>query len=112
MSNNILLDIKDAIYLIIYIVSMMSLFLSNKYYQRSQGSEIKRISKLIYDDKGALNIVSECQCKQRRDEVFTAIRRNEKVVEMMLVELKEIKENIIILKVYFGIKTPDGIKKD
>lgn len=53
---------------------------------------------LLYQ-RGSLNVIDQKTCKENRDIIFSAIRRSEKATEMMLVELREIKEALIELKV-------------
>ena len=47
----------------------------------------------------------------KRSGLIPRLSRSEKSVEMLLIELRDIKENMIIIMVHMGIKKPNGIKK-
>ena len=72
-----------------------------KIIQRLERNEekINEDNKVLRGQQGALNVIDQKTCKENRDIIFSAIRRSEKATEMMLVELREIKEALIELKV-------------
>ena len=106
------IELKDLIYLLIYIVSLITLLLALKNRVQNIEKELRRGMRVLYQEAGSLNVVDHATCKRHRDEIFTAIRRSEKTVEVLLFEIKDIKENMIIIMVHMGIKKPDGLKND
>lgn len=110
------LEVKDIIYLLVYIISIASIYLANQYSTKNRFAniekELRRGMKVLYQDAGQLNLIDCDTCKRYRDEIFTALRRSEKAQEMFLIELREIKEGIIKLNILVEMLKQDGIKKD
>lgn len=105
------IGLKDIVYLVAYFATIISLYYGFKHRLSNVEREVRRGMKVLYQDAGKLNLIDCDTCKKHRDEIFTALRRSEKSVEMLLLELRDIKENMIIIMVHMGIKTPNGIKK-
>ena len=105
------IELRDIIYILINFGTILSLFFAFKNRVSNLEREVRRGMKILYQDAGKLNLIDCDTCKKHRDEIFTALRRSEKSVEMLLIELRDIKENMIIIMVHMGIKTPNGIKK-
>lgn len=105
------IGLKDIVYLAAYFATIISLYFGFKHRLSNVEREVRRGMKVLYQEAGKLNLIDHETCKKNRDEIFTAIRRNEKSMEMFLLELRDIKENMIIIMVHMGIKTPNGLKK-
>jgi hypothetical protein len=97
-------EIKDIVYLITYVITLISVFISFRARLASLERDIKRTSEILYADKGSLNVIDVAHCKQNRDEVFTAIRRSEKVIEMLVQEIKNLNENVLKIKVLLELE--------
>lgn len=97
-------DLKDAIYLITYIVSLISVFISFKSRLIGIENEFKRVISIIYAEKGSLNLVDVKTCKEHRDQVFTALRRSETVMEMALTKIETLNENVIEIMIHLDIR--------
>lgn len=97
-------DLKDAIYLITYIVSLISVFISFKSRLIGIENEFKRVISIIYAEKGSLNLIDVKTCKEHRDQVFTALRRSETVMEMALTKIETLNENVIEIMIHLDIR--------
>lgn len=97
-------DVKDAIYLITYIISIISIFIAFKSRLTAIENEFKRVVAIIYAEKGSLNLVDVRTCKEHRDQIFTALRRSETVMELALSKIEQLSENVLEIKFYLEIK--------
>lgn len=93
------LGLKDIIYLMVYAVSIAGIFLAFKNELGNVRRDVNHGMKILYKDAGQLNLIDCETCKKHRDEIFTAIRRNEKSFEMFFLDIREIKEELIELRV-------------
>lgn len=108
------LELKDAIYLIVYIVSVAGVFLAFRNELKNLKDAQAQDKDVIWQKGGRLNLVDHKSCREYRDALWTSMRQKEKALEMLLAELKEIKENQIITMTYMGIKkleknNPDNV---
>ena len=97
------IGLKDIIYLIGYILSLMAILFSIRNQLRSNEREINKVSSILFGDRGKLNVVDIDSCKQNRDAVFKAIRRAEMVNEMLLKKMEDLNNNVTIIMVYMGL---------
>ena len=104
------MSLKDIIYVIAYISSVIGVFLAFRARLASLEREIKRNDRVIYGDQGKLNIIDEATCKAHRDIVFDRLRHSEKAAEMMLSKIDELNKNVLTILVYLNIKSPNGLK--
>lgn len=112
VGRNMSFGIRDLIYIIVYVLSLAGVFNAFKNRLKNLEREVRKGYKILYADRGQLNLIDQDTCKKYRDEVFTAIRRSERIIEMLLDKLEKINENMIIIMVHMGINSPNGIKKD
>lgn len=91
------LETKDIIYILLYIISMISVFLAFKNRLSNVEKTVSRGMKVLYKEAGALNIIDHDTCKRNRDEIFTAIRRSERAMEMLLGKLEELNKNVLLI---------------
>lgn len=106
------LDVKDIIYLMVYIISMVSVFFSIKSRLSDIEKETGNVSKILFGDRGTLNIIDKETCRGNRDQVFTAIRRGEQVQEMLLKRIEELNKNVLIIMVHLNIRSPNSTALD
>lgn len=104
-------DLKDAIYLITYLISIVSVFISFKARLNAIENEFKRVVGIIYAEKGSLNLVDVKTCKEHRDQVFTALRRSETVMEMALTKIEVLNENVLEIMIHLQIRREKKIVK-
>ncbi len=97
-----ILEIKDVIHLIIYAVSIAAVLITYRNRISHLEKTIDRINKVLFTDSGALNFVSQENCKGRQDHVYTAIRRGESTQEQTLKKIDQLNDNI--LKILFYLK--------
>lgn len=102
------LEIKDIIYLLVYIISMMSVFFSIRGRLHSIEKETGQVRRILFGDRGALNIIDVDTCRANRDQVFSAIRRGEQVQEMLLKRIEELNKNVLIIMVHLNIRSPNS----
>lgn len=101
-----ILEIKDIIYLVVYLISMISVFFSFRSKLNEIEKELKRNQTIIFGDKGSLNLVDVNTCKQQRDQVFAAIRRSETAMDQTLRRIDDLNTNVLTIMVYLQIKPP------
>lgn len=101
------LEVKDIIYLLVYIISMMSVFFSIRGRLYSIEKETGQVRRILFGDRGTLNIIDVETCRSNRDQVFSAIRRGEQVQEMLLKRIEELNKNVLIIMVHLNIRSPD-----
>ena len=105
--STVTLDVKDIVYLLVYVISVVSVYYAQRNRIGNLEKENSQIKGIIYGDRGKLNIIDHESCKRYRDEVFTAVRRTEQANEMLLNEIKEINKNVLL----YGFKI-DALLKD
>lgn len=88
------IGLKDIIYLVGYILSLMAFLFSIRNQIKANENEINKALKVLFGERGKLNVVDIDSCKQNRDNVFQAIRRAETVNENILKKMEEINKNI------------------
>lgn len=88
------IGLKDIIYLVGYILSLMAFLFSIRNQLKANENEINKALKVLFGERGKLNVVDIDSCKQNRDNVFQAIRRAETVNENILKKIEEINKNI------------------
>lgn len=118
-----MLELKEIIYIfiyvIVYIVSLISVFLAMKYKQSNleerltqmqsgHREEMGQIRKILFGKRGSLNLVDVETCKNNRDQVYAAIRRGEQVQEMLLKRVEELNKNVLIIMVHLNVRSPNS----
>lgn len=84
------LDAKDIIYILIYVVSIISVFFAFRNRQSHFEREILRNQKVIFNKQGFPNLIDQKTCKDNRDQVFIAIMRIEKMMDQALKKIDDI----------------------
>lgn len=102
------LEVKDLVYLLTYIITIVSVFFSIRGRLSSIEKESGQVRRILFGDRGNLNIVDIETCKANRDQVFLAIRRNEQVQEMLLKRIEELNKNVLIIMVHLNIRSPNA----
>lgn len=105
-------DVKDAIYLITYLVSLISIFVTFKTRLQTIENEFKKLSGIIFAEKGSLNLVDVRSCKENRDQVFNALRRNESAMEIALTKIEILNENVLEIMIHMQIRRKKEKEKD
>lgn len=102
------LEIKDLIYLLTYVITLMSVFFSIRGRLNNIEKESGQVRRILFGDRGNLNIIDVQACKSNRDQVFLAIRRGEQVQEMLLKRIEELNKNVLIIMVHLNIRSPNS----
>lgn len=98
--------LKDVIYILVYVISLVGVFFGAKSKLREIEKELKRNQVVIYGDKGCLNLVDTKSCKELRDHVYSTIRRGENVMDQTLKRIDELNTNVLTIMIYLQIKPP------
>jgi hypothetical protein len=98
------LEIRDIIHLVIYLVSIAAIFTAFKARISTLENEISRIGKIIHGGSGNLNFIDLQTCKEHRDQVFTALRRSENVMDLALKRIEELNENVLEIMIHLQIR--------
>lgn len=98
------LEAKDIIYLVTYIISLMGIIFAIQGVIKDIKRDTRLIKNIIFGERGNLNVIDAGCCRKYRDEVFTAIRRNENFYDMIIGELKQHSEMLIELKLLVALK--------
>lgn len=106
---NFAIEVKDIFYLCANAIFVAGVILSMKTKITSLEREFKRHTKIMYSDKGKLNIVDVAACKEHRDQIFESIRRANNVMEQALRKIEELNKNVLTIMIYLQINPPDSI---
>ena len=106
------LELKDTIYFLVYIISMISVFLMFRNRLYNQEKELKRMQKILLGDKGFPNIIDKKTCKEHRDQVFSAIRRSENVMDQALKKIDDLNKNVLTIMIHLQIKPPPSLEEE
>lgn len=106
-----MIDIRLVLAISVYIISIVSVFLAFKYKVGGIEKEVNRSLNVLYQ-AGKLNLIDCETCKRYRDEIFVAIRKGEKSQETMIIELREIKEMLLLVTFKMGIRKIDDKSGD
>ena len=104
------LTIKDAVYLLTYIITIISLFLTFRNHLYNISKQVKLISDVVFGDKGSLNVIDRPTLKINMDQVWDRIRQNEAAMNMILQEIKELNRNVMAIMFKLNINMPDMLK--
>jgi hypothetical protein len=107
--TSIQLSFKDAVYITIYIVTVVSMLAGFKHQIKTLQETIGRMQKLLYHDQGTLNVIDIQTCKQKRDAVYTAIRKGEQITDDIRKEMKTLNENVLRIMIHLQIDTKKEI---
>jgi hypothetical protein len=86
----------------------MSVFFSIRGRLNTIEKEAGQVRRILFGDRGNLNIIDVQACKANRDQVFLAIRRGEQVQEMLLKRIEELNKNVLIIMVHLNIRSPNS----
>lgn len=89
---------KDIIYLVGYLITFITLFLSLKNDQRYIKKQIKIINDVIFADKGSLNLIDQRTLDRHLDHIWTRMRQTEASMNMILAKMDDLKEDTIEIK--------------
>lgn len=99
-----ILDSKDIIYILIYIVSIISVFFAFRNRQSHIERELARNQKVLFNEHGFPNLIDLKTCKEHRDQVFMTIRRSENILDQVLKKIDIMNENVLTLKAEIRLK--------
>lgn len=106
------LDSKDIIYILIYVVSIISVFFAFRNRQSNFERELLRNQKVIFNEHGFPNLIDLKTCKEHRDQVFTAIRRSENIMDQALKKIDDLNKNVLTIMIHLQIKPPHILEDD
>lgn len=92
--------LKDAVWFIVYIVSVVSIFLAFRNEVKNLKKEVQRERGIIWQNGGRLNLVDHKTCRDFRDILHEAIRQRDMTIEEFRGQLKILNENVLEVKIY------------
>lgn len=103
------ITVKDIVYLLTYIISMITLFLTfrNRQYNISKG--LKLLSNIVFGEKGSLNVIDQRTFNSQLDQIWTRIRQNEMTSNMMLQKIEELNRNVLAIMITLNVRIPKAI---
>lgn len=106
------LSIKEILFLIGYIITAISMFLSFRNNQRNHWRQIKSIKDVIFGEKGSLNLVDQKTLDHHLDLLWTRIRQNEAVINLINLKMDDMSDNILAIMITLNVKMPNGRNHD
>jgi len=103
--------LKDAVWFIVYIVSMVSIFLAFRNEVKNLKNEVKKEKSIIWQEGGRLNLVDHKACREYRDAIWSSMRKCDNVMEGMNSRLDSINEKIIRVLVKLELNGKDDKDK-
>lgn len=98
------LDLRDIVYILVYMSSVFGVYFSFRNRLISLEKEIANNRKIIFGERGVLNLVDEKTCRSNRDQVFISIRRGEAAAENTDRKLDNLNENLLAIMFHLKIK--------
>jgi len=93
------LTLRDALYIGTYVFSIGGLLVGFKL----KIQKVDTISKIIFQEKGGLNVVTNDVCKSHRDQIHSSIRREARVTDEAFRQISCLNQNIIKMMVHLGL---------
>ena len=106
---NSYLTIRDIIYIVVYFVSMGITIGGFIYRLKQLESDCGRVKKTLYLSNGGLNTINSETCKIHRDQIFTAIRKGERISDAQTKELRILNERILRIMIHLKIDTDKSL---
>ena len=103
------LAIKDAIFILVYVVSIAGVIFAFKNKLNNLSEEQDKEKKVIWQEGGRLNIVDHAFCRECRDQIYETIRKRDSIIEEFRAQLIALNENIIRIKVLLEQITKDNV---
>lgn len=103
--------LKDAVWFIVYIVSMVSIFLAFRNEVKNLKNEVRKEKSIIWQEGGRLNLVDHKACREYRDAIWSSMRKCDSVMEGMNGRLDSINEKIIRVLVKLELNGKDDKDK-
>lgn len=100
---------KDIVYLVTYIITFISLLLAIKNSVKNQSRQIKLMKDVIFGEKGKLNLIDQDTLAKHLDQIWTRMRQNEMVAELVRNKMDDIDKNVLAIMIVLEIKKQNGI---
>lgn len=97
------LEIKDIVYVIVYIVSLASVVFSFFSRVLNLEREVKRLKNVMYAAKGGLNLIDLRACSEYRRLATEKVRETQSELRQLIDKLELINQNIGKILVYVEI---------
>lgn len=110
--QQISLNFKDILYLVAYLVSIISVFFAFKGRIGILEKEIQRLSRAVFADQGSLMFIDKKLCKEHRDQIFTTIRKSENILEQALGKIDVLSQNVLRIMFKLEITGDEFDKRD
>ena len=102
--------LKDSIYIIIQLCTVIGFLFALNFKVRKLEESNQLVKKVMFQDRGGLNLVDNETCKSHRDQVHTCIRNEAAVNRRAFEHIDVINQNIIQIMMHLKIqpKVLDG----
>ncbi len=95
---------RDVIYMSVYVASIAGSFAWFKYSVGNLKQSVDSIKKILFLEKGGLNIVDNSKCKEHRDTVHKSIRREAEITHDALTQIHCLNQNIIRIMTHMKLE--------
>ena len=96
--------LRDLIYICVYLVLVVGAYKGFVYRIQKTEEVHQTIKNIIFLDKGGLNIVTNDTCKDRRDTIHSAIRREAQVTKEALDQIGCLTQNITRIMIHMNLE--------
>lgn len=96
--------LKDIIYISVYVASVATLFTKMRSSLKELKEGVNSIKKILFKEKGGLNIVDNTRCKEHRDGVHKSIRREAAQTQDALAQIYNLNQNVIRIMMHMNIE--------
>lgn len=104
------LTIKDIVYILAYIITIISGFVTFRARLKILETEMINNRKIIFGERGCLNLIDAKTCNEYRNQVFIAIKRSEKAMESTTSKLDRLNDHLIKIMTKLEISQDEGKK--
>lgn len=115
-----ILELKDIIYILVYVVSVTGFIVSFKYRISKVAEDAKhRISKVAEDAKlakrtlfrkdGTLNVLNQTACKEHREVIESDLKRESDTLKRAFRDIEFLNNNVIRIMIHLKIEGAEKI---
>lgn len=106
------LGIKDAVFVLVYVVSIAGVFFAFRNELKNLRDEQEKEKKIIWEEGGRLKIVDHQACREYRDTIHDSIRKRDSIIEEFRAQLIALNENVIRIMVILERNDKNTIHAD
>lgn len=96
--------LRDAIYIGTYIVSISGIIFGLKFRISKNEASTQTLNKIVFKEKGGLNVVTTEVCKQHRDTIHKSIRQEAAITRKAFEQIRCLNQNIIKIMMHMQLE--------